>query len=43
MNGVIKQVLKGWFDAYKSVITELKIKNYNTYNIDKTRFSIRTI
>jgi hypothetical protein len=36
-------VLKGWFDAYKSVITELKIENYNTYNMDETRFSIRTM
>jgi len=41
MNGVIKQVLKGWFNAYKSLTTELKIENYNTYNIDETRFSIR--
>jgi hypothetical protein len=43
MNGVTKQVLKGWFDAYKSLTTELKIKNYNIYNIDETRFSIRTM
>jgi hypothetical protein len=40
MNGVTKQVLKGWFDAYKSLITELKIENYNTYNMDETGFSI---
>jgi predicted DNA-binding protein YlxM (UPF0122 family) len=40
MNGVIKQVLKGWFDAYKSLITEQKIKNYNTYNMDEMGFSI---
>ena len=33
MNGVTKQVLKGWFDAYKSLTTELKIENYNTYVI----------
>jgi hypothetical protein len=43
MNGVTKEVLKGWFNVYKSLIIELKIKNYNTYNIDKTRFLIRTM
>jgi predicted transcriptional regulator len=43
MNGVTKQVLKGWFDAYKSLITELKIETYNTYNMDETGFSIRTM
>jgi hypothetical protein len=40
MNGVIKQVLKGWFDAYKSLTTELKIETHNTYNMDETGFSI---
>jgi hypothetical protein len=43
MNGVTKQVLKGWFDAYKSLIIELKIETHNTYNMDETRFSIRTM
>ena len=43
MNGVTKQVLRGWFDAYKSLITEQKIENYNTYNMDKTGFSIGTM
>jgi hypothetical protein len=43
MNGVTKQVLKGWFNAYKSLTTELKIKNYNTYNMDEMGFSIRTM
>ena len=43
MNGVTKQVLKAWFDAYKSLITELKIENYNTYNMDETGFSIGTM
>jgi len=43
MNGVTKEVLKAWFDAYKSLITELKIENYNTYNMDETGFSIRTM
>ena len=38
-----KEVLKGWFNACKSLITELKIENYNTYNMDETRFSIRTM
>ncbi|KFZ15833.1 hypothetical protein V501_02525 [Pseudogymnoascus sp. VKM F-4519 (FW-2642)] len=43
MNGVTKQVLKGWFDAYKSLITELKIETHNTYNMDETGFSIGTM
>jgi len=43
MNGVTKEVLKAWFNAYKSLITELKIENYNTYNMDEIRFSIRTM
>jgi hypothetical protein len=43
MNGVTKQVLKAWFDMYKSLITEQKIKNYNTYNMDETGFSIGTM
>ena len=43
MNRVTKQVLKGWFNAYKSLITEQKIENYNTYNMDETGFSIRTM
>jgi hypothetical protein len=43
MNGVTKQVLKGWFEAYKSLITELKIKIHNTYNMDETGFSIGTM
>jgi hypothetical protein len=43
MNGVIKQVLKGWFDAYKSLTTEQKIENHNIYNMDETGFSIRTM
>jgi hypothetical protein len=43
MNGVTKEVLKAWFDAYKSLITEQKIENYNTYNMDETRFSIATM
>jgi hypothetical protein len=43
MNRVTKEVLKAWFNIYKSLIIEQKIKNYNTYNIDETRFSIRTM
>jgi hypothetical protein len=43
MNGVTKQVLKGWFDAYKSLIIEQKIENYNTYNMDEMGFLIRTM
>jgi hypothetical protein len=40
MNGVTKQVLKVWFDVYKSLITEQKIENYNTYNMDEIGFLI---
>jgi uncharacterized protein YlxP (DUF503 family) len=43
MNGVTKEVLRGWFDAYKSLKTEQKIENYNTYNMDETGFSIGTM
>ena len=43
MNGVTKQVLKAWFDAYKSLKTEQKIENYSTYNMDETGFSIGTM
>jgi hemoglobin-like flavoprotein len=43
MNGVTKEVLKAWFEAYKSLITELKIKPHNTYNMDESGFSIRTL
>ena len=43
MNGVTKEVLKGWFNAYKSLITELKIEPHNTYNMDETGFLIRTM
>jgi hypothetical protein len=43
MNGVTKEVLRAWFKAYKSLIIELKIENYNTYNMDETRFSIGTM
>ena len=44
MNGVTKEVLRRWwFDAYKSLKTEQKIENYNTYNMDETGFSIGTM
>jgi hypothetical protein len=45
MNGVTKEVLKGWFKAYKSLITDpkLEIKPHNTYNMDETSFSIGTM
>jgi hypothetical protein len=43
MNGVTKEVLRGWFSAYKSLITELKIKTHNTYNMDETGFLIGTM
>jgi len=43
MNGVTKEVLRGWFDVYKSLTTILKIENHNIYNIDETGFSIGTM
>jgi hypothetical protein len=43
MNGVTKEVLKEWFEAYKSLKTALKIENHNTYNMDETGFSIGTL
>ncbi|KFY69228.1 hypothetical protein V496_00416, partial [Pseudogymnoascus sp. VKM F-4515 (FW-2607)] len=43
MNRVTKEVLKGWFDTYKSLIIELKIETHNTYNMDETGFSIGTM
>ena len=43
MNGVTKQVVVDWFNAYKDLVTRLGIKKHNVYNMDETRFSIRTI
>ncbi|PQM43531.1 hypothetical protein VC83_09658 [Pseudogymnoascus destructans] len=43
MSGVTKQVVQGWFDVYKDLITRLDIKEYNVYNMDETGFSIGTM
>jgi hypothetical protein len=43
MSGVTKEVLKAWFNAYKDVVEQLKIKEKDIYNIDETGFSIRTM
>ena len=43
MNGVTKQVVVDWFDAYKDLITRLGIENHNMYNMDETGFSIGTM
>ena len=43
MSGVIKEVVKGWFNAYKDLMTRLYIQEQNIYNIDETRFLIKTI
>ena len=43
MNGVIKQVVVDQFNANKDLITRLGIKKHNVYNIDETRFLIRTM
>jgi len=43
MDGATKSVLKAWFNTYQSIIQKFKILEKNTYNIDKSGFSIRTI
>jgi hypothetical protein len=43
MNGVTILVVKAWFDAYKDLLIQMKIKEKNIYNIDETRFLIRTM
>ena len=43
MDRVTKLILEIWFDVYQSIIREFKILEKNTYNIDKSGFSIRTI
>ena len=43
MDGATKPVLDAWFNAYKKVVQDQGIKQENTYNIDKSRFSIGTI
>jgi len=43
MDRATKSVLEAWFNTYQSIIQEFKILEKNTYNIDKSGFSIRTI
>ena len=43
MSGVIKQVVMGWFNAYKDLMMRLHIQDYNVYNMDETGFLIRTM
>jgi hypothetical protein len=43
MDGATKEVLNAWFDAYKKVVQEQGIKQENTYNMDESGFSIRTM
>jgi hypothetical protein len=43
IDGATKQVLKEWFDAYKEIVSEQKIKQENTYNMDESGFSIGTM
>jgi hypothetical protein len=43
MSGVTKQVVMGWFDAYKDLVTRLHIQEQNIYNMDETGFSIGTM
>ena len=43
MSGVTKQVVMGWFDAYKDLVTRLHIQEHNVYNMDETGFSIGTM
>ena len=43
MSGVTKQVIMGWFNAYKDLVMRLYIQEQNIYNMDETGFLIRTI
>ncbi|KAH8724684.1 hypothetical protein GQ44DRAFT_772726 [Phaeosphaeriaceae sp. PMI808] len=43
MDGATKSVLEAWFDAYQGIVREFKILEKNTYNMDESGFSIRTI
>jgi hypothetical protein len=38
-----KLVIDAWFVAYNEIVKTQNIKPYNTYNIDKSSFLIRTI
>jgi hypothetical protein len=43
MDRATKEVFNAWFDVYKKAVLKFKILKENTYNIDKSRFLIRTI
>jgi len=43
MDRATKEILGRWFDVYQSLIIKEKIGPENTYNIDKSGFSIGTI
>ena len=43
MSGVTKQVVMGWFDAYKDLVMRIHIQEHNVYNMDETGFSIGTM
>jgi hypothetical protein len=43
MDRATKDVLDTWFDVYKKVVQEQRIKPGNTYNMNESGFSIRTI
>jgi hypothetical protein len=43
MDGATKEVLNAWFDAFMKVVQEQGIKQENTYNMDESGFSIRTM
>jgi hypothetical protein len=43
MDGVTVPVVNAWFDALKDILTRMKIKENNIYNMDETGFSIGTM
>lgn len=43
MDGATKPVLEVWFDACNEIVQKEGIKPENTYNIDESGFSIRTM
>jgi hypothetical protein len=43
MDGATKLVLSAWFDAYKKLVQDLQITQWNTYNMDESGFSIGTM
>jgi hypothetical protein len=43
MDGVTKPVLNAWFNAFKDIVTRLKINEKDIYNMDETGFSIGTM